>query len=220
MKKIVKMLSVATLLATTAVTPAFASTEKIQASKMENASKFQKVDLDKRALNILSENIEGINNGIKPGKDGYLHIDESVKSKISPDAYALIEKGVNKINNAIKSGEVKIVNDELVPGVGKSKGPQKADWTAHWWGIHFILDRGEADDLQRACERNADKWALISVLCAIVPDMTVSKVGTVAAAILAYGNYTLAKDISENKTRKGVYVDVGWTTINTNVYGR
>ncbi|MCR8982451.1 hypothetical protein [Brevibacillus laterosporus] len=226
MKKIVKVLSVATLLATSAVAPvsAFAATEKNHASVMENQNKFETVNIDKEALHILSENMEGIGNGIKPDIDGYLHIDESVKLKISTEAYELIEKGVNRINALIKSGEMKIVNDELVftgKLSDKSEGPRyAADWSAHWWGIHFVLDRDEADDLQRACDRNGDKWALISAVGTIVPDMSASKVAAVVAAIFSYGNYTLAKDISENKTRKGVNVDIGWTVLNTNVYPR
>lgn len=217
-KVIISSLSVFALLSS--ATGSVLASEQNQ--QIQENAQYQSLDVSSKNA-ILLENLELLGEYIIFGEDGLFHIDKELKKVVNKETYDIIEEHNEKINQLIKSGDLSL--DEN----GNFKKPEKTkknnaqyyeDYTYHWWGTHYILNREQADNLANDLEDSADTYQFIAIAAALTPEGVGSKVTAGIAQVIAMHHDNISEDIDDEKTEDGVYLDLDWSEWFYNVYGR
>ncbi|MGF9820856.1 hypothetical protein [Brevibacillus agri] len=209
-------------MATVGFTPAFASSQNNLSPTYANSTQdkqFKKVEIDAQALStVASSEALAMDKYVYLGNDGFLHIDKEAKTFVSEKVYDTFERGVNNINKGLRAKKIAIVNGDLVLVKTNSKNQGVANWRGEvfWWGVSLQYNDSETKELVNILTSYGNKWALAAAISAFVPG---GQEVAIAAAIMSYGNYELAREIGYQNKGRGVNIDIAWVgTIS--IYGR
>lgn len=172
-------------------------------------------------IQVLSRAPE-MDNYIFLGKDNLLHLDPKAKKIVGQAVYNKFVMGVNSINDAIRTGQIKNENGKFTSNISQNLTPGQISPQYHtgtyWWGIAVTYTESETKALEHAVVSGANTYTLGAALAAFIPG---GEAVAAAAAIVAYGSYQLANDMQYYDRGYGVtlnfhWLPLPWVTVSSN----
>lgn len=215
MKKSLIAISAGLLVLSASAAPVSARTlaqENSNISSIQNRPmiSFGETDQDQKLL----AGAVAINEYIAIGSDGFLHIAEEGKTKVSSEVYRVIERGVNTINAEIQSGAL-IVNGNtatlgriapMIEAPGPGEFTTNAFSNAYWWGVAITFNDQETKNQIYTLTQTGVIWGLV----ATVAGVSGAHAATIAAALVSAGAFMIANSMSAHNMGKGVTLNIHW----------
>lgn len=232
MKKILHSICFAALLATSLTPVQVFAKESSSTYTNEQGVKLLNLEVDSNGLSVISKNLKNVKKYVFVGEDGYFHLNPKVKELLSNDEYEFFEKNNEKLNTLIKEGVIQLDKKGQIVNKFESSLLNKKDsnevnrldayedMQEYWWGVHYVLNRTQADELQASLEDAKDTYDFYTIALILVPEVMYSKALSIIAGIIGKYCDMMASDIEDEKTRYGVYVDFDWSGVIYSVYSR
>lgn len=143
----------------------------------------------------------------------YLHLDPVFSNVVEPFVYEHFERGITKINNEISAGRISL--DTTNRSFQVAPDPDSNDETfyeidsstkTHWWGIEWYLSKKESTYWQNYFADYAFTWSAIAAIAGVIGFPVVS----LAAILMAVGNYYMYTQLRDNTSSRGTIVYFKW----------
>jgi hypothetical protein len=173
--------------------------------------------------------------------DQYIHqegeklvLDTAAKAVVEPFVFAHFETGVAKINAEVAAGSLSLdtANESIkvdpvltsqlsqgdyeAPLKMKDDGPQYSYTNKYWWGVKWYLSKKEATYWQNRFSDYAFGWSVIAAIAGVVG----APVASIAAIIMAAGNYYFYRELRDNTSSRGSVLVFKWAPPSAYAYKR
>lgn len=224
LKKNVVALGVAASLLATSFLPteaAFAANNETAVPKNQASQRYQQLSASQSML--LDKTLaagESISPYIKLGSDNLYRIDPTAADIVSKEVFETYKRGIDVVNEAIKTKLVKVENGQLVstgaPLQRSSHGSISPDafggW--HWWGINLYFTQQESKNLVYQVRTQGLYATTVFGLAGIV-----NPPAALVAILVNFGATAFANKVEYETTSNGVNIDISYVG-TLNIYGR
>jgi len=181
---------------------------------------------EEQSMKIL-ESIPIMDSYIK-SKENKLFLDPKAKKVVEPFVYKHFKRGIKEINRQIKEGTISLdtvnrsvnvstnipeqnpssVDDNLVSTYSYTK--------TYWWGVKWYLSKSESIYWQNRFADYSFGWSTIAAIAGVIG----APVASVAAVIMAAGNYYLYRELRDNTSYRGSVLVFKWAPPSAYAYKR
>ncbi|WP_106768986.1 hypothetical protein [Paenibacillus faecalis] len=156
------------------------------------------------------ENIDVMGEYIIVGDDNLYYINPESKSVISDEVYEVYQRGVDVINDNLKTGAFKIENGSVVPV--NYTPPQSPEFSTmafgnfYPWGYALTLTDQESKDLAYAFTNGGSAGAALTAVLGLIPAPP-AKLAQAISYILNLWYVSIGNSISYNNVGYGVTIN-------------
>ncbi|MEH7511472.1 hypothetical protein V7146_01820 [Gottfriedia acidiceleris] len=146
---------------------------------------------------------------IKPDNNGLLSLSQEFEKQVDPVVYNHFINGIENINKSIQNKEFEIdYNNSQIKLIETNPFELQpfSSTTKHWWGVEWKLSKSEANTWMNRFSDRAFTWGVVSALTGALGAPHAS----VAAIIMAAGNFYIYKELRDNTSSKGSTLVFKW----------
>lgn len=175
---------------------------------------------EEQSMQIL-ESISIMDNYIG-NKGDKLFLDPKAKKVVEPFVYEHFNRGIKEINQQVQEGTISLdtsnrsVNAVQNASVDDGSFSTMSFTNTYWWGLKWYLSKSESTYWQNRFNDYSFGWGTISAIAGTVG----APVASVAAVIMAAGNYYLARELRDNTSSTGSVLVFKWAPPSAYAYKR